>query len=252
MEKKILNLLLVLLTFPIAIFAKITLSDTTFFYVSKDHKLCAPDTAFFIIKKFKLNDKLWSKVEMELKSLDTNYELRSFDSSFNKLEDTSTHFTSHDRIQDIYQKGKIQKVNFYSRSGRLEGYEILASNGKDAKEQKGWDAFGNEIPNYICQREASFNKKDFGDWVQYLAANLNKDVPLKYGAPRGHEYVVIVQFSVDKKGNVVGVLALNNPGFGTAEEAVRVVNGSPNWLPAIQNNRPVIYRQRQQITFQVP
>ncbi|QES87672.1 energy transducer TonB [Rhizosphaericola mali] len=252
MKTKIFNLIVALICLNISIFARTALSDTTFFYVSKAHQLCAPDSAFFVIKKYKLNDKLWSKVEVEKNSADTNYEQRASDSSFNIKEDTSWYYNQNEIYEDIYKNNKLQKVNILARLGRhLEGYAIMSSNGKDVKEQKGWDKEGNEIPKYVCQREASFNNSAFGSWSQYLTANLNKDTPQKFGAPRGHEYVVIVQFSVDKQGKIIGVLALNNPGFGTAEEAVRVINSSPNWLPAIQNNKPVIYRQKQRITFQV-
>jgi len=56
---------------------------------------------------------------------------------------------------------------------------------------------------------------------------------------------------VDKEGKVIDVQALTQPGYGTSEEAIRVIKNSPNWLPAIQNDKPVIYRQKQDITFQV-
>jgi len=44
---------------------------------------------------------------------------------------------------------------------------------------------------------------------------------------------------------------MNDPGYGTAEEAVRVIKNSPSWIPAVQNNKNVNYRQKQNITFQV-
>jgi periplasmic protein TonB len=47
------------------------------------------------------------------------------------------------------------------------------------------------------------------------------------------------------------VQSLNDPGFGTAGEAVRVIKKGPAWTPAVQNGRNVIYRQKQSITFQV-
>jgi protein TonB len=56
---------------------------------------------------------------------------------------------------------------------------------------------------------------------------------------------------VDANGNVSDVRADNDPGYGTAEEAVRVIKKGPKWMPAIQNGKNVNYRQKQNITFQV-
>jgi len=44
---------------------------------------------------------------------------------------------------------------------------------------------------------------------------------------------------------------LNDPGYGCGAEAVRVIKKGPKWQPAIQNGRNVIYRQKQNITFEV-
>jgi len=87
-------------------------------------------------------------------------------------------------------------------------------------------------------------------WMKYLQRNLKSDVPTDNGAPPG-KYTVVVSFLVDKDGNISEVKAENDPGFGTAAEAVRVISRGPKWIPAVQNGRNVIYRQKQAITFDV-
>ena len=87
-------------------------------------------------------------------------------------------------------------------------------------------------------------------WIKYLQRNLRSDVPVENGAAPG-KYTVIVSFLVDKDGNISEVKAENDPGFGTAGEAVRVIQRGPKWTPAVQNGRNVIYRQKQSITFVV-
>lgn len=87
-------------------------------------------------------------------------------------------------------------------------------------------------------------------WAKYLERNLNANLPAENGAPAGN-YSVIVSFLVDKTGKISEVAAENDPGYGTKDEAVRIIRKGPNWKPAIQNGRPVIYRARQTITFQV-
>ncbi len=87
-------------------------------------------------------------------------------------------------------------------------------------------------------------------WTKYLERNLNRDLPVNNGAPPG-KYTVVVSFIVDKNGGISEVQAENDPGYGTKEEAVRVIKKGPSWKPAVQNGRNVIYRHKQSITFVV-
>jgi protein TonB len=56
---------------------------------------------------------------------------------------------------------------------------------------------------------------------------------------------------VARDGRISDVKSENDPGYGTKEEAVRVIQRGPNWKPAVQNGRNVIYRHRQTVVFQV-
>jgi len=87
-------------------------------------------------------------------------------------------------------------------------------------------------------------------WQKFLERNLRQDVPVDNGAPPA-DYQVIVSFLVDKDGNVTDVKAENDPGYGTAAEAVKVIQHSGKWKAAMQNGRNVIFRQKQSITFRV-
>lgn len=87
-------------------------------------------------------------------------------------------------------------------------------------------------------------------WAEYLMNNINRYLPIRNGAPVG-KYVVIVSFVVDKEGNLTDIKAENDLGYGTAEEAVRVLKNGPKWVPASQNGVNVLYRKSQTIVFQV-
>lgn len=87
-------------------------------------------------------------------------------------------------------------------------------------------------------------------WSKYLERNLNRDLPVENGAPPG-KYTVVVSFIVAKDGSISDVVAENDPGYGTKNEAVRVITRGPKWKPAVQNGRNVIYRHKQSITFMV-
>ncbi len=87
-------------------------------------------------------------------------------------------------------------------------------------------------------------------WQHFLAKNLNVGIPSNYNAPAG-QYLVVISFLIQKDGSVAEVKAEKDPGYGTAQEAIRVFKKSPKWIPAIQNGKPVIYRQKQEMTFTV-
>ena len=69
--------------------------------------------------------------------------------------------------------------------------------------------------------EASFPGGD-SKWRQYLERNANGQVATDNGAPEG-TYTTVVQFVVDKEGNISDVRALTNHGYGMEEEAIRVI-----------------------------
>lgn len=85
-------------------------------------------------------------------------------------------------------------------------------------------------------------------WRKFLTRNLNASAPIDNGAAPG-QYTVIVQFIVDKEGQVSEVKATTNHGFGMEEEAVRVIKKATKWEPAIQNGRQVKAYKRQPVTF---
>ncbi len=50
---------------------------------------------------------------------------------------------------------------------------------------------------------------------------------------------VIMSFVVEKDGSLTDIKVLRDLGFGTGEEAIRLLKSSPRWKPGIQNGRPV-------------
>jgi protein TonB len=83
-------------------------------------------------------------------------------------------------------------------------------------------------------------------WRQYLERNLRVDNDIPEGT-----YAVLIQFVVDKDGNISDVIALTDHGYGMEDEAKRVIKRGPKWNPAIQNGREVKAYRKQLITFQV-
>jgi len=95
--------------------------------------------------------------------------------------------------------------------------------------------------------EAIFPGANMG-WRKHLEKNLDPHVPVENGAPVGY-YTVIVQFIVDKTGNISDVKALTNFGYGMEEQVVRVIQKGPSWKPAIYEGKPVKAYRKQPVTF---
>lgn len=101
----------------------------------------------------------------------------------------------------------------------------------------------------IAQEPANFQGGQEA-WLQYLQKNLDRDKPVQKGAGPG-TYRVDLSFIVDQDGDIKDVIALNNPGYFTKEEAIRVILSSPKWIPAKQNGRIVTSLVKKSITFQI-
>lgn len=97
--------------------------------------------------------------------------------------------------------------------------------------------------------EARFPGGD-AKWRDYLVKNVNSSIPEQKFAPPGI-YTAVVQFVVDKEGNISDVKPLTNHGFGIEEEVMRVIKSGPKWEPAIQNEKTVKAYRKQPVTFRV-
>ncbi len=85
-------------------------------------------------------------------------------------------------------------------------------------------------------------------WNKYLDRNLDRTIVTKKGGPPG-TYTVVVSFIIDKTGSISEITAENNPGYGTKEEALKVIMKGPKWIPAEKDGQKVIYRHKQRIEF---
>jgi protein TonB len=105
------------------------------------------------------------------------------------------------------------------------------------------------------QNEAYFPGAGKG-WVEYLQNNLNTSLGARYLRPKKGEtitQVAIISFIIDKKGKVSQV-SIDNPKDvhpKLAAESIRVIQNSPLWIPATQNDKIVISRKKQPITWEV-
>jgi TonB-dependent SusC/RagA subfamily outer membrane receptor len=86
--------------------------------------------------------------------------------------------------------------------------------------------------------------------AKYLEQNLNHKLPSERGGPEG-KYTVVLSFLVEEDGTLSNVEARNDPGYGTAEEAIRVIRNGPKWIPSERDGVKGNYLKRLSIVFMV-
>lgn len=155
-----------------------------------------------------------------------------------QLEDSSNY----------YEPGKLYYAYKYYPNGQIFCYTIYDP-AKGNYNSKGFKDDGTLIPNFVFQKIAEF-PGGLSEWTRYLEKHLVYDIAFRKGAPPG-DYRVQVSFTIDRDGKIIDVRAANDPGYGTMEEAIRVIQNGPAWLPAQQYGKTVIYRHKQSITFRV-
>jgi TonB family protein len=62
---------------------------------------------------------------------------------------------------------------------------------------------------------------------------------------------VFLQWVVEKDGSVTDLKAIRAPGYGSEEEATRVLSQLPKWNPGTQNGHPVSVRYMMPVTFKL-
>ena len=99
-------------------------------------------------------------------------------------------------------------------------------------------------------RKVEVDARFAGNWEKFLIKNLNSNVAVDNSAPIGM-YRVVIQFVVDREGNVSDIKALTNYGYGMEQEAIRVLKKAEKWISANQNGKAVKAYRVQPITFEV-
>jgi periplasmic protein TonB len=92
-------------------------------------------------------------------------------------------------------------------------------------------------------------------WKKYLERNQNLSLGKEFIKLKDNEafaqQTVILSFLVHKDGMISDIIVENEKEVHPklAEEAIRLIKRGPRWVPGLLNGRPVIYRQRQSITW---
>ena len=143
---------------------------------------------------------------------------------------------------------RINRWTYYHDNGKQMA-TVDYANGKVVRSSC-LDSTGRQLDSSLCiEKEAHFPGTE-RSWMTFLARNLDAEVPIRNRAPEG-TYMVVVQFAVDKEGNIIEIKPLTALGFGMEEEVLRIMKKSPKWIPAIQFGRNIKAYRKQPVTFVV-
>ena len=86
-------------------------------------------------------------------------------------------------------------------------------------------------------------------WIQFLNKNLHYPDEAVNNEIKGD---ILVQFDVDEQGNVSNITAIKGPKKGgLREEAIRIIQLSGKWVPAMKNNVAVKSTGKETISFKL-
>ena len=247
-RKKIRQLLLS--TIISCIISSSSFAQTTVKYFDSSWNTIPKDSAFYFTEIVK-EGSLYRCRSYWMKSKKICYKSVFVDSLLSKQKGIMLKYYENGQIDDstnFYDDGIIKNVHHYYPNGKLWVYYTYDENSKKTS-TKAFDKKNNKIEDFIYMKEASF-QESIAEWLRYLSKNVNADVPVKNGAPIGN-YQVVIRFIVDKKGKVQGAYPETNLGFGMEAEALRVIQNSPEWNPAIMMGKPVNAYRKQPLTFSV-
>ena len=142
-----------------------------------------------------------------------------------------------DADQEMDAKAAMEKLSAAQAAGLVETPEEMLKKNPNAA-----------IPFSVVENKPTFNDSDaneFSKWVseqmQYPQDAIDQNIQGR----------VVLQFTVNKEGQVEDVQVVRGVNEALDNEAVRVVTASPKWEPGTQNGNPVNVRYTFPVVFRL-
>jgi TonB family protein len=251
---------------------------TTYIYVSgqeyfdKYWTKCSSDTAFYFVTRDKtggnchhIKMKHNGKFSKEYLIYKTDDFRNGECTRFRKNGDTVMHFFYKDAKRDgllriwkkrghLYKKAFIKDdfedgiTEYYYPNSKISA-KYLMEKGK-VVESTFWNEDGSELNDVrLANVRPKFQGKDENAFIRWVATRLIYPPDC---VRLNIEGTVLLTFKISAKGLVREVTAIKSPHFQLEAEAIRVVESSPAWTPAVLHNQvseiilvfPVIFKKR--------
>jgi hypothetical protein len=213
-------------------------SDTVITYLAKAGGETTRENAYTEIKFVKTNN-AWHGREYYIKNGVLKSEGDYADSNVKTPLGIFNNYTETGKLDFIasYTNGSADEITYYHKNGSKKSWVTFEN--KQVKSQKGWDAAGKEIKDFIAVRYASLKSGPDG-WAKYVKKNLDKHFKPDPSTVPG-TYTLEVSFTVNVMGYTSKPKIISNSGSckSCETEALRIISESPEWIPAISQNQPV-------------
>ena len=202
----------------------------------------------------------------EFTKVESGYQCISYWKSSNKKKEESlyadTSMTKPNGLQKVYHKngkledslrfnaeGKLLEGYHFFANGKLECHYVSTANGK-GNVVEAFDESGAKIKNYVYVRPAE-PKGGAKKWESYVLKNANRE--LNTGTETAATAKAVIRFVVDEEVYVVKAKVIASSGFKSVDQdALRLIQGSPQWVPAIYKNKPFRYPLNLPVTYELP
>ena len=139
--------------------------------------------------------------------------------------------------EEVDAREAIEKLAAAQSEGLVESVAEILEKNPDAV-----------IPFAAVENKPAFNGGDANDFAQWVNENIKYP---QQAIDEGTQGKVILQFTVNKEGEVKDVKVLKGVSEVLDNEAVRVVSESPAWTPGNQNGIPVAVNYTFPVVFKL-
>lgn len=254
---KTLFLSLILLTGQLVFAQKNKKEDVKFFAFDENWKSCAIEKAKYLSAFKKLSDTAYemknynfagplitAETYKDAEATILNGEITFYGADGEIDSSGYTHNgKKHDWWYYYTDSSTLWMKEQYSDGKLLQRMDTAAIRAENEKRKTEWSTTlkKDEI-------EASFEGGDKG-WIKYVQRNIDFPTRAKNLNVGGQ---LILQFIIDKEGNVTDAKVAKSVEYSIDEEGLRLIKNSPKWKPAWQSGRYVKAYRKQPLNFQVP
>ncbi len=233
-------------------------NDTATIYVDFNRKEVSKDKAKYISKQFNKDEKwvvnnYYLSGELQMKGACKskkyikrhgaftyyykNGNLKSKGNYKNNKKDGN--WISWEQTGKIHEKGEYKKGEF---DGIIYWYyeDLLCSEEKYKDDKMVKYTFYDEEGNKLPENTTYEQKPEYPGGINNLLTYIKESVNYPIEAENNKiESRVLVEFVINKQGEVTNVKVKNNVNELLEKEAIRVIENMQNWKPGKQRNRPV-------------
>ncbi len=172
-----------------------------------------------------------------------------------KVKDENGKFTAEKKYNDLTPAEKRAIPSILSKEERLPtNEELLTKLSKGAPETMEIDPFS--LENKVVKKGENdiYNSPEISEKPDFLGGmdNFYKFVGNNYKTPEQPDLKgkVFITFIIEKDGSITDVKNIRDIGFGTGDEAIRVMNICSKWIPGKVKGEPVRVLYSLPITIQ--